>query len=82
MDLKEEGLNASRSCIVKFVKKYHTTGSIRHLPGFGILMKITPQLVELVEQQMEKDDETTAIQLQNILVDSNTCYCRQLEWYC
>ena len=46
-------------------------------------MKITPQLVELVEQQMEKDDETTAIQLQNILVDSNTCYhCRQLEWYC
>ena len=33
-------------------------------------MKITPQLLELVEQQMEKDDETTAIQLQKILVDS------------
>ena len=61
-DLKED-LNASRS-------KYHTTGSIGRQPGPGSLMKITIQVLELVEQQMEKDDETTAIQLQKILVDN------------
>ena len=68
--MKEEGLNASRSGIVKFLKKYHTTGSIGRQPGSGRPMKITTQVLELVEQQMEKDDETTAIQLQKILVDN------------
>ena len=46
--------------IDKFLKVYHTTGSIKWRPGSGRISKITVEIKELVEQQMQQDDETTA----------------------
>ena len=37
--------------------------------GSGRPTKITLEVLRIVEEQMKKDDETTAVQLQKILVD-------------
>ena len=65
--LKNEGLTASRSGVAKFLKKYEKTGSIARQPGSGRPTKITPEVLQIVENQMQFDDETTATQLQKIL---------------
>ena len=39
------------------------------LAGSGRPSKVTSEVLRIVESQMQKDDETTAIQLQKILVD-------------
>ena len=57
--LREEGLNVCKSGMAKFLKKFRTTGSIGRCPGSGRLSKITPQVLELVERQIQLDDETT-----------------------
>ena len=66
--LLEEGLTTSKTGVLKFLRKYHTTGSIRRRPGSGRPTKVTPEILRIVEEQMEDDDETTAVQLQSILV--------------
>ena len=65
--LKEEGLNASVSGILKFLKKYRKSGTIGRAPGSGRPSKITPEMLAIVDEQMEKDDETTATQLKQLL---------------
>ena len=42
----------------------------RRRPGSGRMFKITQRVKELVEQQMERDDETTATQLHRFLNDN------------
>lgn len=44
-------------------------GTIARRMGSGRRTKITPEVLKIVEEQMKKDDETTAVQLQKILVD-------------
>ena len=68
--LEEEGITVSRFGVHKFIKLYTETGSIERKPGSGRLTKITTRVKELVEAQMEKDDETTAYQLHQMLVES------------
>ena len=54
--------------VSKFVKHYKETGSIARKPGSGRLSKVTGRVKELVEEQMQRDDETTATQLHSFLI--------------
>ena len=66
--LKQEGLSASRRGIDKFLKRFLETGSIARQPGQGGPSKITTEIKEIVEAQMRLDDESTAIQLHQLLI--------------
>ena len=68
--LEEEGITVSRFGVAKFLKVYHDTGTTARRPGSGRLSKVTQHVKELVEQQMEKDGETTAYQLLSMLTDN------------
>ena len=70
--LKEkEKLSTSRQGIHEFLRRYRDTGSIGRRPGSGRLSRITAAVIQLVEAQMQKDDNTTAVQLHALLNDNN-----------
>ena len=58
----------SRFGVAKFLKHYKENGSITRKPGSGRPSKITMEIKQIVEEQMKKDDETTAYQLHSLLV--------------
>ena len=66
--LQEEDLKASRVGIAKFLKHYEDSGAIARKPGSGRPTKVTADIKRIVEEQMQKDDETTAHQLHHLLV--------------
>ena len=66
----EEGIKVSKVGVMKFLKVYLETGSTARRPGSGRPCKVTQQVNELVEAQMQKDDETTATQLHRMLLDN------------
>ena len=68
--LREEGIVVNRSSVYKFINKFKETESITRRPGSGRPTKITPEILHIVENQMELDDETTAVQLQGLLVEA------------
>jgi Fe2+ or Zn2+ uptake regulation protein len=70
MLLEEEGIRVSKVGVWKFLKVYKSTGSTMRRYGSGRITKITQRVKELVNQQMEKDDETTATQLHRLLNDN------------
>ena len=86
--LADEGLSVSATGVYKFLKRYRSTNSIQRSKGSGGKRKISPEIEQLVEQQMRADDETTATQLQSILCQqghqlslSTILRCRtQLGW--
>ena len=65
--LKEEGLHASRQGLAKFFRRYDETSSTARRPGSGRRSKLTPDVMQIVEEQMQRDDETTAVQLMPLL---------------
>ena len=65
--LGEEGLKASRQGLAKFFKRYDATGTTTRRPGSGRPSKLTSEVLKIVEEQMQQDDETTAVQLHAIL---------------
>lgn len=70
MLLEDEGIRVSKVGVWKFLKVYKNTGSTMRRPGSGRMSKITQRVKELVDQQMEMDDETTATQLHRLLNDN------------
>ena len=62
--LHEEGLSVSSRGVAKFLACYKKTGSISRLPGSGRCSLVSEAVKDIVEQQMQSDDETTASQLQ------------------
>ena len=66
--LEEEGIIASRRGVLKFLKRYLSTGTIGRRPGSGGKTKITEEVKKIVDEQMDLDDETTATQLHVLLV--------------
>ena len=66
--LREEKLKASRVGIDKFLKHYREMGTIARKPGSGRPSKMTTEMKRIVEEQMRKDDETSAYQLHQLLV--------------
>ena len=67
--LLQEGIVASRRGIIKFLKRYRSSGTIARKPGSGGLSKITDEIKQLIEEKMRSDDETTAMQLHQLLTD-------------
>ena len=65
--LEEEGMYATRQGILKFIKKFKSDGTIGRKPGGGRKSKVTAEVKAIVEEQMKKDDETTASQLHALL---------------
>ena len=70
--LKQEGPRASRVAVYKFLRKYQATSTIRLREGSGRPSKITRGIWRLVNERMEKDDETTATQLHQMLIEHGT----------
>ena len=67
--LKEEGIRVSRVNVYKFLRRYQSTRTIRWKEGSGRPSKITYEITRLVNERMEKDDETTATQLHQMLIE-------------
>lgn len=67
--LAAEGVSVSRVAIWKFLAKYKRTGTIARQEGSGRKSLLTRQILAIVEEQMLKDDETTAHQLHKILLE-------------
>ena len=65
--LKVENIFTTRHTIARFIKRFIETRSICRKEGSGRPSKVTDQVLELVEQQMREDDETTAVQLHHLL---------------
>ena len=65
--LWEEGMRASRRGIDKFICRYRQTGTIARKLGSGHPSKVIAEMKTLVEEQMHLDDETTAVQLHQLL---------------
>ena len=65
--LQEEGISVSRVGVWKFLHRYIKTGTLLRKEGSGRRSKITQEIKVLVEQQMLRDDETTAYQIHRML---------------
>ena len=65
--LKDEGIRVSRVGVYKFLKHFEENGTLLSKPGSERPSKITQEIKEMVEEQMRRDDETTAFQLQALL---------------
>ena len=65
--LKVEDIFTTRQTVARFIKRFLETKSICRKEGSGRPSKITGRVLELVEEQMRKDDETTAVQLHSLL---------------
>ena len=65
--LFEEGFIVSRRGVYKFLQKYRQTGDIGGRLGSGRPSKITEEVKSIVDSQMERDDETSAVQLHALL---------------
>ena len=63
-----EGMYTCRSTVGRFLKRFLATGTISRKEGSGRPSEITEEVLELVEQAMKADDETTATQLHALLV--------------
>lgn len=64
--LRSEGITASRRGVLKMIRRYQKTDTIKRKEGSGRPTKITAEVKEVVERQMRLDDETTAIQLYSL----------------
>ena len=67
--LKEKGLTVCRQTVWKVVNRYKKYGTICRLPGSGGSFKMTPEMLKLIEDQLQADDEVTASQLHRILTN-------------
>ena len=65
--LQVQDIRCSRESVRKFIQRYEKTGTIGRKEGSGRKTKITEEMMKIVNEQMRKDDETTAHQLQRRL---------------
>ena len=75
--LQEEQLQASRTGILKRLKE---TDSIARKSGSGRPSKVTTDIKNIVEEEMQKDNETSAYQLHQLLVSKGYRCCASLGW--
>ena len=60
-------MNVTRQGIAKFLKRYLRSGHFGRQPGSCRPTKITLEVQQFAEEAMQKDDETTAVQLHGLL---------------
>lgn len=65
--LEEEGHPVSRVGVLKFLRRFKESGTIARAPGTGRTSKVTADIRKLIEDQMQKNDETTGLELQQLL---------------
>ena len=70
--LSEEGYKISKAGVFKFLRHYLNSGTIAREPGTGQASKATPTIHHLIEEQMQKNDETTGLELQRLLKEEGT----------
>ena len=80
--LEEEGITVSRVAIWKFLSKFKKTDTIARQEGSGRKSLLTHEIRTIVEETMDKDDETTACQLRKILLEKGINVSRRsvLRW--
>ena len=89
-ELLKEGIRASKAGIWKFLKKYKETGCIQRKQGSGRCTKMSEQVKKMVDDELEKDDERTGIEISKTLNEnghdlsvSTVLRCRKkLGWTC
>ena len=69
--LAEEGHATTKIGVCKFIRRYEETGMISRTPGSGKASKLTADAKKIIEEQMEKDDETTGVELQKLLAEND-----------
>ena len=68
--LEGEGISVSKSGVWKLLKRYKETGNTERRPGSGRRSIITDEIKKIIDDMMEKDDETTISQSATILQQS------------
>ena len=66
--LVKEGHTASKVGVMKFLQRYRETGTIARAPRTGQASKLTLEIRRVFEEKMEKNDETTGLELQKLLL--------------
>ena len=66
--LLEEGICVSREGLHKFLIKFSERGCMLRRPGSGRPSKVTAEVKRIVDEQMDRDDETSAHQLHVLLL--------------
>ena len=65
--LRDEGLSSTRQGLWKLFRRVDTSGTISRRPGSGRQTQLSQEILQIVEDQMQRDDETTAAQLEGLL---------------
>ena len=65
--LRDEGLSAARQGLGKLFRHVDTSRTISKRPGSGRQTKLSPEILQIGEDQMQRDDETTAALLEALL---------------
>lgn len=60
----QDGIRVSKQGIRQFLKHYHRYKTILRKPGSGIPRILSPEAMQIINDVMRQDDETTATQLQ------------------
>lgn len=60
----EEGIRVSRQGVRQFLKRFALYRTLDRKPGSGSPPKLSPAVLQILEDAMREDDETTATQLQ------------------
>ncbi len=61
--LEREGIVTTHQTVRRFYKRYCNSGSIARRTGSGRPTLLTADRLELIEEMMQQDDETTAVQI-------------------
>ena len=67
----EDATIVSKQSIRLFLKHFKERGTIARKPGSCSSMKLSPAILQIIEDAMQQDDETTATQLQAKLASHN-----------
>ena len=80
--LAEEGHATTKVGVCQFIRRYEETGMISCTPGSGKASKFTADAKKIIEEQMEKDDEMTGVELQKLLAknDIQVASSTALRW--
>ena len=80
--LTEDGRTATKVGVLKFLRRYKQTGTHSRRPGTGKASKTTDNAKRIIEEQMNKDDETTGCELQKLLSKHGITVCAStaLRW--
>ena len=82
LTVAREGLKTMKAGVCKFYRQYEETGTILRRPGSGKASKLNERAKEIIEEQMTLDDETTGLELEELLRRNgiHVCSGTALRW--